>query len=122
LYIGILGSRTIADDLILKFDLQREYKTKRFVDAQAALKSHTTFDTSKDGLIHIDVKDHDARRASDLANGYVDELYSMNSTLAIGEAAQRRVFFDQQLNDEKVALKKRKSICAALSRRPALSS
>lgn len=106
MYVGILESRTIADELIRKFQLQDEYKTKRLVDTEAALKRHANFEVGKDGLIHIDVKDHDPRRASDLANGYVDELYRMNSTLAIGEAAQRRVFFDQQLSDEKTALQK----------------
>jgi tyrosine-protein kinase Etk/Wzc len=106
MYVGILGSRTIADELIQKFNLQSEYKTKRLADTEVALNRHAHFEVGKDGLIHIDVKDHDPRRASDLANGYVDELYHMNSTLAIGEAAQRKVFFDQQLNDEKAALEK----------------
>lgn len=105
MYVGILESRTIADELIQKFHLQSVYKTKKLVDTQTALKNHTDIEAGKDGLIHIDVKDHDPNRASALANGYVDELYRMNSTLAIGEAAQRRVFFDQQLNEEKTALK-----------------
>jgi tyrosine-protein kinase Etk/Wzc len=50
------------------------------------------------------VTDHDPNRASELANAYVTELYAMNADLAITEAAQRRVFFDQQLNGEKKAL------------------
>lgn len=104
MYVGILESRTIADELIQKFHLQSIYKTKKIVDTQVALKKHTDIETGKDGLIHIDVRDHDPNRASALANEYVDELYRMNSGLAIGEAAQRRVFFDQQLNDEKSAL------------------
>lgn len=106
MYVGILESRTIADELIHKFDLQAIYKKKKLVDTRAALKQHTNIETGKDGLIHVDVTDHDPNRASALANEYVDELYRMNSTLAIGEAAQRRVFFDQQLNDEKAALQK----------------
>jgi uncharacterized protein involved in exopolysaccharide biosynthesis len=106
MYVGILESRTIADALIQKFHLQVVYKTKKLMNTQVALKDHTTIEAAKDGLIHIDIKDHDPNRASALANAYVDELYRMNSTLAIGEAAQRRVFFDQQLNEEKMALEK----------------
>jgi uncharacterized protein involved in exopolysaccharide biosynthesis len=68
------------------------------------LRKHVHFESGKDSLIHITTEDHDPKRASDLANGFVDELYYMNSKLAITEAAQRRVFFDQQLNEEKTAL------------------
>jgi len=39
-----------------------------------------------------------------MTNAYLDELYLMNSQLAITEAAQRRVFFDQELANEKNAL------------------
>jgi uncharacterized protein involved in exopolysaccharide biosynthesis len=104
MYVGILDSRTIADDLIAKLHLAAVYKTKKLLDAEVALKRHTNIEANKDGLIQIEVNDRDPNRASNIANGYVDELYRMNSKLAIGEAAQRRVFFDQQLNDEKTAL------------------
>ena len=104
LYIGILESRTIADHVIDRFHLQRLYKTKKMEDARIILRRNSRFLASKDGLIHINVDDHDPNRASEMANAYVDELYSMNSHLAITEAAQRRVFFDQELADEKNAL------------------
>lgn len=104
MYVGILQSRTIADEIISQFKLKNIYKTKKMQDTRAVLKSHTTIESGKDGLIQISVVDHDAQRASDLANAYVAELYSMNSNLAITEAAQRRVFFDQQLDGEKKAL------------------
>jgi tyrosine-protein kinase Etk/Wzc len=104
MYVGILQSRTIADEIISRFKLKNIYKTKKMQDTRAVLKSHTTIESGKDGLIQISVVDHDAQRASDLANAYVAELYSMNSNLAITEAAQRRVFFDQQLDGEKKAL------------------
>ncbi|HTF70823.1 MAG TPA: hypothetical protein VK638_49945 [Edaphobacter sp.] len=77
---------------------------KKLQDTRTVLKSHTTIEAGKDGLIQISVTDHDPNRASDIANAYVSELYSMNSNLAITEAAQRRVFFDQQLEGEKKAL------------------
>ena len=104
MYIGILESRTIADHLIAKFHLQALYKAKKMEDARISLRRNSRFLASKDGLIHIVVDDHDPNRASEMANAYVDELYSMNSHLAITEAAQRRVFFDQELADEKNAL------------------
>lgn len=104
LYVGMLQSRTIADRIIAKFDLMSVYGTKRMEDAREALKKHARFEAGKNGLIDISVEDHVAQRASDMANAYVDELHAMNSTLAISEASQRRVFFDQQLEEEKAAL------------------
>jgi tyrosine-protein kinase Etk/Wzc len=101
MYLGILESRTIADHMISKFHLQDLYKTGKMEDTRTQLKNNSRFLVGKDGLIRISVDDHDPNRASELANGYVDELYSMNSHLAITEAAQRRAFFDQELADER---------------------
>jgi tyrosine-protein kinase Etk/Wzc len=104
MYIGVLESRTIADHLIEKFHLQGLYKARTMEDTRIVLKKHSKFVATKDGLIHITVEDHSPTRASDMTNAYVDELYQMNSHLAITEAAQRRVFFDQELANEKSAL------------------
>ena len=104
MYVGILESRTVADHLITKFHLQDLYKTRTIEDTRTRLKSNSRFLAGKDGLIHISVEDYDPNRASEMANAYVDELYEMNSHLAISEAAQRRVFFDQELADERGAL------------------
>jgi tyrosine-protein kinase Etk/Wzc len=104
MYVGILQSRTITDHIIAKFQLQSLWKLKRSEDTRKRLAKQATFESAKNGLITISVKDIDPQRASDLANAFVDELYSMNSKLAITEASQRRLFFDQQLAEEKSAL------------------
>lgn len=103
-YIGILQSRTIADTLIKRFDLQKVYKTKRLSDTEAILRGQSKFASGKDTLITITVTDKDARRVADLANGYLDALYEQNGRLALTESGQRRVFFEQQLAREKDAL------------------
>jgi tyrosine-protein kinase Etk/Wzc len=103
-YLGILGSRTIADTLIKQFDLQHVYKTKRLSDTEAVLKKQSKFVAGKDTLITISVVDNDPHRAADLANGYLDALYEQNGRLALTESAQRRVFFERQLAREKDAL------------------
>jgi tyrosine-protein kinase Etk/Wzc len=103
-YLGILGSRTIADGLIKKFNLQSVYKSKRLSDAEKDLKKQSTFVLGKDTLITISVDDHDAQRSADLANGYLDALREQNGRLALTESAQRRLFFEQQLLREKDAL------------------
>ncbi len=104
IYLGILKSRTIADILIQKFNLQSVYKTKRQSDTETILRKQSKFIAGKDTLITISVVDSDPRRAADLANGYLDALYQQNGRLALTESEQRRLFFEQQLAREKDAL------------------
>ena len=103
-YLGILGSRTIADSLIKQYALQAVYGTKKLSDTAKKLKSRSTFETGKNTLITIRVEDHDPKRAADLANSYLDALREQNGRLALTEAGQRRLFFEQQLEREKNAL------------------
>ena len=56
---------------------------------------------SKDGLIRITLEDGDPKRAAELANGYVEEFRKLSETLAITEAARRRLFFEQQMQQAK---------------------
>jgi uncharacterized protein involved in exopolysaccharide biosynthesis len=104
IYIGILGSRTVADEMIKRFDLQKVYRTKRLSDTETTLKRNSRFVSGKDSLIAISVEDHDPKLAADLANGYMDDLRAQNGRLALTESSQRRLFFEQQLEREKNAL------------------
>jgi uncharacterized protein involved in exopolysaccharide biosynthesis len=103
-YIGILGSQTVSDTLIKRFGLQQIYKTTKLSDAEKMLKNRSKFVAGKDTLITINVEDHDPRRAADIANGYLDSLHEQNGRLALTDSAQRRLFFQQQLEREKNAL------------------
>jgi len=60
----------------------------------------------KDSLITIEVEDKDPKRAADMANAYVEYLRWMTNNLAVTEAQQRRVFFEQKLNEAKDHLTK----------------
>jgi len=104
IYVGMLESRTITDHIINRFQLESLWKQKKLEDTRKILKGHAQFDAAKNGLIVITVKDPNPKLASDMANAFVDELYQMNSTLAVTEAGQRRLFFDRQLEEEKNAL------------------
>ena len=103
-YLGILSSRTIADAMIARFDLQKLYGKRRMVDTRKALAKHTRVEAAKGYLIRINVEDKSATRAADMANGYVDLLYSINQRLALSQASQRRVFLEQQVSAERDAL------------------
>jgi len=106
LYIGMLRSRTIADKLIAKFDLKKVYETESLERARVELDKNTAIAAGKDGLITIEVDDKDPKRVAQLANGYVGELLSLTKILAVTEASQRRMFFQQQLEAAKNNLAK----------------
>lgn len=108
LYIGMLESRTIADRIIDRFNLMELYKAEYREDARKelfedALEAETDKDTD---IITIDVEDKDPKRAADMANAFVEELKNLTKGLAVTEASQRRLFFEEQLKDTKMALVK----------------
>jgi uncharacterized protein involved in exopolysaccharide biosynthesis len=104
LFVAMLQSRTIEDRLIDRFDLRRVYSVKQYQAARKKLAERSDIVAEKEGLISISVADRDPKRAADLANTYVDLLHELNGNLAITEAGQRRVFYQQQLDAEREAL------------------
>lgn len=101
LYIGLLQSETVEDAIIQRFQLLHIYKAKRLSDARKDLKAHTTILAEKSSLISIAVKDHDPKRAAAISNAYIEQLHDLMSRLAVTDAGQRRIFFQQQLEMEK---------------------
>jgi uncharacterized protein involved in exopolysaccharide biosynthesis len=98
MYVSLFRSRTIEDAVVQRFGLLDRYREKKASDARVTFESHSTVILGvKDGLITITVTDHDPKLAADIANGYVDEFRKFSADLAITEASQRRVFFQQQL-------------------------
>jgi uncharacterized protein involved in exopolysaccharide biosynthesis len=74
------------------------YGTRRPSSGRAALEAHSKVVLRpKDGLITLSVTDRDPKLAAEIANGYVDEFRKFSANLAISEASQRRLFFQQQL-------------------------
>lgn len=104
LFTGMLHSRTIQDRLIDQFDLRKVYKAKRYDDARKKLDARSNIVAEKGGFISIAVEDRDPSRAAALANGYVDQLHTLNSQLAISAAGQRRVFYEEKVTTERDAL------------------
>jgi len=102
MFVAMLKSRTVEDAMVQRFGLMQEYHKRYLSDARKAFEKRATVDGSgKDGLIHISVEDHDPRHAAELANGYVDQFRTLSEHLAITEASQRRLFFEQQLEQAK---------------------
>ncbi len=97
IYVAMLESRIAGDALIQRFDLMRQYRSRSIGRAREELARRTAVMNGKDGVISVLYDDEDPRRAADISNAYVDELSKISKTLAITEAAERRLFYENQL-------------------------
>ena len=105
LYIALLKTNNVLDRIIDRFDLMKFYKAKSRVGPRGALSGAVEAkDDKKSGIITIAVMDKDPKRAAQFANAFVEELKALNKGLAVSEASQRRLFFEEQLEDVKKAL------------------
>lgn len=98
LYVSLLESESIADQMIDHFHLRQLYEVEYLVEAREVLKSRTRVTLGKkDGLISIEVDDTDPRRAAAMAGQYVESLRQLTAGMALTEAQRKRVFFENQL-------------------------
>jgi tyrosine-protein kinase Etk/Wzc len=98
MYVAFLQSVTLQNALIEKFKLQERLKAQTLSDARLALKGMVRISADKkSGLISIEVDDKDPDFAAQLANAHVEQLRLMLAKLAVTDAQQRRVFFEQQM-------------------------
>lgn len=101
LYVGMLQSQTVADNLIHRFKLMEKFETPTMVDTRNQLAGMGDISAGKDGLINVSIDDKDPKFAAELANAYVDELIKLTQTLAVTDAAQQRLFYEKQLQATK---------------------
>lgn len=104
IYVGLLNSRPVADGIIHKFDLEAAYHSRDMTAARKKLAGFTAVTSEKSGMIAITITDRDRKRVAKMANAYVDELRSLTRNLAVTEAGQRRMFYEDQLHEAKDAL------------------
>jgi len=104
MYLGMLKSRTLADRVIVKLDLQKHYQTKTITKAREVLKYASNITAGKDGFITVEYTHSDPVMAAKIANAYIKELDGLNSTLAVTEAAKRRLFYEKQIKEASISL------------------
>jgi uncharacterized protein involved in exopolysaccharide biosynthesis len=105
LFVAMTKSRTVLDRIVDRFDLMKLYKGKYREDARKILTGVLKAqEDRKSGIISLTVEDRNPKRAADMANAFVEELKSLAGGLALSEAGQRRMFFEDQLRQTKVSL------------------
>jgi tyrosine-protein kinase Etk/Wzc len=106
IFVGILRSRTMAQDIVEHFHLQQRYEAKFLSDAIERLLKATTVALSKEGIISVKVEDTDPQLAADIANFYVANLDQMLARIATTEASKQRVFVAVRLTETERELRR----------------
>jgi capsule polysaccharide export protein KpsE/RkpR len=98
IFVGILSSRTVRDNLIQQFDLKKLYRDRRMEDARKDLAEHTGISVDrKSQIITITVIDHDPKRAAAMGQAYVEELNRLVAELSTSSARRERIFLEERL-------------------------
>jgi uncharacterized protein involved in exopolysaccharide biosynthesis len=101
LYIGFLQSRPVVDAIIDQFGLMKLYRSADRTAARATLAKRTEIVSQKSGLLAISVTDSDKKRATAMASAYIAQLRALTQSIALSEASQRRLFYEDQLKRAK---------------------
>jgi len=102
LFVGVLQSRTVQDDLIARFELRKIYGVRYWEDARKSLAKHTDVsEDRKSGIITIKVSDKDPRRAAAMCEEYVAKLNQLINQLTTSSAHRERVFLEERLDEVK---------------------
>ncbi len=102
MYVAMFRSRTVEDAMIHRFELMKSYREKKLSEARKTFEKRSSAVAGvKDGVIRVTVDGPTPEQAAAMANAYVEEFQKLASTVAVTEAAQRRLFFDRQLEEAK---------------------
>ncbi len=98
LFVGILSSDTVADELIRKFDLRDIYGVTKWESARRKLRKRSDIsEDRKSGIITIRVRDHSPDQARLMCAAYVDNLNRLVVQLTTSSARREREFLEQRL-------------------------
>ncbi len=105
LWVGILGSRTVQDAVIKRFDLMTRFEVETMEDARRALSGVVSIVKSKkDDMISITVEDEEPQQAAIMAKAIVEELDKVNKRVVMTSGGRMRDFIERRLKEEKEAL------------------
>ncbi len=98
MYIAFMQGESLQNAVIDKLRLQERYEKKTLFETRDHLKGMVKIASDKkSGLITIEADDKDPEFAAKLANTQVEELRNLMSRLAVTDAQQRRVFYEQAI-------------------------
>lgn len=98
-FVSILKSRVMADEVIGRFTLRERYREQTMVETRKELDDHIRITVTKEKVIKVAVEDEDPQVAADMANFYVANLDRLNRTVTVSKAGQNRAFIERRLGE-----------------------
>ena len=105
LYIGLLRSRSVQNDVIDHAHLMQLFGTKSYEVARAILNGKSAFSQGADTIATISIRDENAENAALIADAYLTGLQDLSDKMAQSQANQSRRFFDRQLQEQREQLR-----------------
>jgi uncharacterized protein involved in exopolysaccharide biosynthesis len=103
-FVAILDSRSLSEEIVRRFGLQRRYRSRYLVDAVKQLHKHARFKVTDTGTIEISVEDRNAKQAAAITNAYVDLLDQFNRDMRMTRGRRTRLFVEGRLNEIRTEL------------------
>ncbi len=103
-FVAILDSRRLLDEMIRQFDLQHRYRVRYLSDAEKELRGHSRFKVSEAGFIQVSVEDRDPKQAAAMTNAYVDLLDRFNREMRMTRGRRVRMFVESRLEKTRTEL------------------
>lgn len=104
-FVAILKSRTMAEELVNRFNLTDHYKETSVDRAINAVRGSMEVTVSKEGVITVKVEDTDPKLAADLANAFITNLDRMYAKFGTTEGSRQKVFIGDRLDKTEKALR-----------------
>lgn len=106
-YASMLESQSISDAIIDRFKLLEVYNKKFRLEMYKKLDKLVEIKAGKkDGIISITVEDEDPKRASDMANAYIEELAKLTVELNMTGGGRNKLFLEKRLAQSRADLAK----------------
>jgi uncharacterized protein involved in exopolysaccharide biosynthesis len=97
IFKAVLSSRSVQEEVVERFDLQRVYKQKSLEKTLKELKSNYRVRLNPDGTIAVSVDDRDRQRAAGMANAFLDALDRYNVEKRNTQARRTRQFLERRV-------------------------
>ncbi len=104
LWMGILKSRTVLDDIVKQFNLKEVYQAKSEAEARTLLRGALRITKSKEDILSITVEGQDPELTAKLANAFVETLDRINQSILTTSGGRMRAFVEKRLEEAKKAL------------------
>jgi tyrosine-protein kinase Etk/Wzc len=100
-YLGLVNSRTVADDVIDKQHLMQYFHAKNLSGARRKLESISKIAVDKDQFVTVRVRAAEPQTAMNIANEYLAALHRLDNQISVDESVHRTKFYEEPLRQEK---------------------